>query len=93
MLKLITKMKIIDLYRWSYIFKKQRTFLTKGASKAINEGIVINADNFKYDKIKNLINANGNVKIDNKDENYLIYTDEATYLKNKELLTKDKLKR
>ena len=32
-------------------------------------------------KLKNIINANGKVKIDNKDENYLIYADEATYFK------------
>ena len=73
--------------------KNKELFLTKGKSKAISDGVVIDADNFEYNKINNIINASGNVKIDNKDENYLIYANEATYQKNKELfLTKGKSK-
>ena len=69
--------------------KNKELFITKGKSKAINEGIIIDADNFEYNKSNNVINANGNVAIDNKDENYLIYADDATYLKNEQLfLTK-----
>ena len=76
----------------TYLKNKELVF-TNGKSRAISDGIIIDADNFEYNKINNLINANGNVKIDNKDENYLIYSDEATYLKNKELfLTKGKSK-
>ena len=66
-------------------FKNKEFVITEGKSKAITENIIIDADNFSYDKIKNVLNGKGNVKIDNKDENYLIYADEATYLKNKEL--------
>ena len=74
-------------------FKNDEYVVTKGKSKAINEGIVIDADNFEYHKNKNILNANGNVKIDNKDENYLIYSNDATYLQNEELfLTKGKSK-
>ena len=70
-------------------FKNKEFIFSEGKSKAINEGIIIDADNFEYNKFTNIINANGNVKIDNKDENYLIYTNNATYLKNEELfLTK-----
>jgi LPS-assembly protein len=65
--------------------KNKELFITEGNSKAINDGIVIDADNFNYYKLKNILNANGNVKIDNKSENYLIYSNNATYLKNKEL--------
>ena len=44
-------------------------------------------------KIENVINANGNVKIDNQNENYLIYADDATYLKKDEIfLTKGRSK-
>jgi LPS-assembly protein len=71
--------------------KNKGLFLTRGKSKAINEGVVIDADNFEYNKSKNILNANGNVKIDNKNENYLIYADKTTYLINDQLfLTKGK---
>ncbi|MDA7813971.1 organic solvent tolerance protein [Candidatus Pelagibacter sp.] len=70
-------------------FKNKEFIFSEGQSQAINEGIIINADNFEYNKITNVIDANGDVKIDNRSENYLIYTSNATYLKNEELfLTK-----
>ena len=74
-------------------FKNKELIFSYGESKAISEGAIIDADNFVYNKINNIINANGNVKIDNTDDNYLIYTNDATYIKNKELfLTKGKSK-
>ncbi|MDC1272357.1 organic solvent tolerance protein [Pelagibacteraceae bacterium] len=70
-------------------FKNKEFIFSEGQSQAISEGIIINADNFEYNKITNVIDANGDVKIDNRSENYLIYTNKATYLKNEELfLTK-----
>ena len=70
-------------------FKNKEFIFSEGQSQAISEGIIINADNFEYNKITNVMDANGDVKIDNKSENYLIYTNKATYLKNEELfLTK-----
>ena len=73
--------------------KNKELFITKGQSKAINEGIVIDADNFEYNKSNNIINANGNVAIDNKNENYLIYANDATYFKDEQLvLTKGQSK-
>ena len=73
--------------------KNKELFITKGQSKAINEGIIIDADNFEYNKSNNKINANGNVVIDNKNKNYLIYTNDATYFKNEQLfLTKGQSK-
>ena len=79
---------IITSQKVTYLKNKEFIF-SEGQSQAISEGIIINADNFEYNKITNVINANGDVKIDNKSENYLIYTNNATYLKNEELfLTK-----
>ena len=70
-------------------FKNKEFIFSEGQSQAINEGIIIDADNFEYNKITNVIDANGDVKIDNRSKNYLIYTNKATYLKNEELfLTK-----
>ena len=70
-------------------FKNKEFIFSEGQSQAISEGIIIDAENFEYNKIINVIDANGDVKIDNRSENYLIYTNKATYLKNEELfLTK-----
>ena len=66
-------------------FKNKEFVLTKGKSKAINNDVIIDADSFSYNKVTNILNANGDVKIDNKEENYLIYANDATYLKDEEL--------
>ena len=83
---------LIKSQKITYLKDKELVYTNK-RSKAISDSIEIDADNFEYDKSKNILNASGNVKIDNKDENYLIYTDKAIYQKNKELfLTKGKSK-
>tara|TARA_B100000989_G_scaffold257336_1_gene206850 strand:+ start:5609 stop:8218 length:2610 start_codon:yes stop_codon:yes gene_type:complete len=51
-----------------------------------NNGIVIDADKFMYDKVLNILNAEGNVKIIDKFNNYTIYSNKITYLKNKEVI-------
>ena len=61
--------------------KNIELFLTKKNSKAINEGITITADNFKYDKIKNILNANGKVFVEDKIENYTISANDITFNK------------
>jgi len=76
----------IIIFSQKITYLKDKEFvLTDGESKAVSEDIIINGDKFTYNKIKNILNANGDVKIDNKDENYLIFADDATYLKNEEL--------
>ena len=52
-----------------------------------NDGIVIDADEFNYNKISNILNASGNIKFFDKINNYTIYTDKVTYLKNKEIIS------
>ena len=51
-----------------------------------NSGIVIDADKFIYDKILNILDAQGDVKIIDKFNNYIIYTNKITYLKNDEII-------
>ena len=51
-----------------------------------DSGLVINADKFIYDKILNILDAQGNVKIIDKLNNYTIYTNKITYLKNDEII-------
>ena len=75
----------------TYLRNEEKIF-TVGNSKAVNEnGIIITADNFKYDKILNIFNAYGNVKIDNPLEDYIMFGEEITYLRNEEkIFTKGK---
>ena len=75
---------IIKSQKVTYLKDNEFVF-TDGKSKAISEGVVIDADNFEYNKLNNIINANGNVVIDNIEENYLIYANDATYYKNEQL--------
>jgi LPS-assembly protein len=83
---------IYDKIKDSSIFTQKATYLkneekifTDGESKASDKnGITITADQLKYDKIQNIVNAYGNVIITNPLKDYTIYTEEATYLKNEE---------
>ncbi len=61
-------------------------FGLKRGSITTDSGLVINADKFIYDKILNILDAQGNVKIIDKFNNYTIYTNKITYLKNDEII-------
>ena len=63
--------------------------LFKGRDKGVitsENGIKINADSFEYNKIKNILNANGNVKIEDQIQKIIIFTDSIIYLKNLEII-------
>ncbi len=69
--------------------KNDELVFTEGNSRALGNDVVIIADKFKYNKILNILDATGTVKIENKKENYLIFSENVTYNKNLELfLTK-----
>ena len=51
-----------------------------------NDGIELDADEFEYNKALNILNANGNVKIKDSINNYLIFSDKITYLKNENII-------
>ncbi len=51
-----------------------------------DSGVSIDADKFIYDKIQNIIDAQGNVKITDKLNDVIIYSNEITYLKNDEII-------
>ena len=68
-------------------FKNKEFVLTEGLSKASSDGIIIDADNFSYNKITNILNASGDVKIEDTYNDHLIFTKEATYYKNQEKIT------
>ena len=62
-------------------FKNDELIIANGNSKAIDDQVEIDANNFEYNKLSDIIYAIGNVKINNKKENYLIFSDEITYNK------------
>ena len=54
-----------------------------------DDGLVIDADNFIYNKLTNIINAEGQVKLEDKVNNYVIFSDKATYKRNEEIVFTD----
>ena len=51
-----------------------------------DDGIVINANTFIYNKITNIVEAEGKVKVEDKINNYEIYSDKAIYKRNEEIV-------
>ncbi len=90
--------KIVDEKNNYIIFTDNITYLkndeeifTNNYSKAINDGIIIEAEKFIYYKNLNVINAINEVKIDDDNQDITIFTDQVTYKKNQEeILTKGK---
>ena len=81
----ITNVEILENGR---IFKGSN----KGTITTDNE-IVIIANSFEYDKQTNILIANGDVKMEDTIEDYTIFAEEVTYLKNDEkIYTKGKTK-
>ena len=52
----------------------------------LKNGITIEAENFKYDKFKNILFAKTKVKIEDKLNDIILFTDEVTYNKNDETI-------
>ncbi len=92
--EIIDKVKNIIIKTKKITYLKNKEFIfTEEKSKAISDGVIIDADNFEYNKIDNIINANGNVKINDQINDYLILANEATYKKNYEkIITRGKTK-
>ncbi len=51
-----------------------------------NDGIIIEANTFVYNKITNIVDAEGNVKVEDVINNYVLFSDAATYKKNEEIV-------
>ena len=65
----------------------------KGVKKGTintNDGITITADTFIYEKLLNILTAEGNVKIKDSNKSFEIYSDKVIYDKNKEIITTNK---
>ena len=57
---------------------------SKRGEISTGDGFVIEADNFIYKKIQNILNASGNVIVKDTINNYYIYSNDITYEKNSE---------
>ena len=84
--------KIADIIIGSdviFYLKDKEEIYTKGKSRALNgTDIQIDADRyFKYNKLTSLLEAKGNVKLDDRTEDITIYTNEIFYLLNKEKIS------
>ncbi len=51
-----------------------------------DDGIIIEANTFIYNKITNIVDAEGNVKVEDTINNYVLFSDTATYKKNEEIV-------
>ena len=59
---------------------------SKNGTAKTNDGNEIIAENFVYNKLTNILNASGNVKFFNKENDLVIFSDKVTYLKNDEII-------
>ncbi len=85
--KIIDKIENYLIFTENLIYKKNKNIiLTKNNSRAISpkDQIEILANEFEYDRSKNIINAKKNVIIEDKVEDYKIYSEFAAYELNKE---------
>ena len=62
----------------------------KKGTVSTNDGIIITADTFTYQKLLNILSAEGNVTIKDSKKNLEIYSNNVVYEKNKELITTNK---
>ena len=92
-LKASGKVKLINKNNSLIILSDKATYLkndeivfTEGNSKAVDENYTLIGSNFEFDKIKNILIAEENVKFTDNKKNTVIFSDKATYLKNDEIV-------
>ena len=59
---------------------------SKGGKAETNDGYEIIAENFVYNKLSNILKASGDVRVINTNNDFIIFSDKATYLKNDEIV-------
>ena len=83
----------------SFIFDVTEIEITENGNKFIGknggkveteDGVTIFAENFIYDKLKNILYANTNVKIEDEIKKIIIFSNEITYFKNEETIVSEK---
>ncbi len=61
-----------------------RFYGKKGGIATTPDGLYIEGEEFDYDKLSNILIITGKIKFDDKNDNFQIFSDKATYLKNNE---------
>ena len=69
----------------AYFFKNENIFKTKNNSKAIDGSVTIEAQDFTYRRNKEILNAKGEVIIDDTLKNIKIFSDNAYFYKNENI--------
>ena len=65
----------------------KKSFLLKEIQKGIDDkNRTITSDKLTYNKITNIVDAEGNVKVEDVVNNYVIFSDTAKYKKNEEII-------
>ena len=92
--KVIDKIKKHKIFSDQIIYKKNDNFIfTNGNSKAVSseDNIVITGEIFEYERNENIIKAQNNVIIENKTEDYFIYSEFISFFKDQDkIITKGK---
>ena len=71
----------VEILENGNVFKgSKRGLITTGG------GIKLEADNFNYNKNSNVLKASGKVKIEDSIYNYLLFSDQITYLRNENII-------
>ena len=66
------------------LIDKDQKIIAKKNIKIFNKKETIYADEMDYDKLKQIINAKGNIRLENLEENIEIFSDELIYFRNDE---------
>jgi len=73
-----------DVSQIEILDEGNRIIGNKRGTITTNDGIIINADEFEYDKNKNILQASGNISIQDKINNYQISSENIIYFKDTE---------
>ncbi len=72
------------------LIDKDQKIIAKKNIKIFNKKETIYADEMDYDKLKQIINAKGNIRVENLEENIDIFSDELIYFRNDEKIILEK---
>ena len=83
--KIVENTKNVTLFSEDVTYyKNSEKIISREKSKAISDDLEIKANEIQYNKILNTLSANSDVKIHDQLKDIKIYTEDITYLKNKE---------
>ncbi len=83
--KIVENTKNVTLFSEDITYyKNSEKIISREESVAISDGLEIQAKEIQYNKILNILNASSNVKIHDQLKDIIVYTEDITYLKNKE---------